>query len=804
MRRFLLLFSAVFLSLAAFAATTELATWNFTSDSYPANKTAFKATGGKCTESTFYLNGTGSTWNTNKGYAFTAVTDITLTLKTTVAIPQNTVISFAADMFYNKDKNAPAKGYTLTVSENDGVASTTGLNVESISLSTSSANKIVKYTTQADLDAGATIKLIYTQTGKAGTGEAYFGNIVISTEAELGGGGETPTGLSLSADKTEMTFGEDAPVLTLDNPGGVAVTWSSKYESVATVDQTGKVTVTGAGTTTIKVEETGNKSNFAELKLTVNPKPHGLAYEKTSYVVNGGESFTTPTLTNPNKLTVTYSSSNTDVATVDANTGDVTLTGVFGTTAITATATNSAEKHCTEGSATYTIRVKNPDANIYEDVLTYEAFGVDENSNSYADYEYRSNVTGILYFGNMMEGNSAIQMRYDVSRVASGIIIKANDCGLILKKVTVVWQSNTQSDRVLEVYGSDAPYTALSTTKAEMGTKLGEIAKETSTSYVLADADSYQYIALQSKTGALYLSSITLEWEGKVEPKFAADLTIAPDENEKDANVITLSNVNISNGLAFDFTGYNVYLNDTELGGTDVDLANLPFIPSGRLTISNGTYTYPVAVTWPDLAGITAKITNVKYWAWKDKEHLITDGKWYLDAEYTVAADTEMELAVEYEFTGNASGVGHVKTVTGNTAYVEGIGWFSVETETGADGKKYDLYKYYTDAAGDFKVTPKFPLFVKNALNDKFMAPEGTTRTVAIEGATLMVEVEKVAQQPDDTEDTGNISGVESVVVDSEGAVEYYNLQGVRVDGALTPGIYIRRTATGTGKVAIR
>ena len=72
-----------------------LASWTFEDGdgNYPSNKTNFNATGGSCTSSTFYLNGTGSTWNSTKGYAFTAVTDITITLKTTVALPAGTEIT---------------------------------------------------------------------------------------------------------------------------------------------------------------------------------------------------------------------------------------------------------------------------------------------------------------------------------------------------------------------------------------------------------------------------------------------------------------------------------------------------------------------------------------------------------------------------------------------------------------------------------------------------------------------------------------------------------------------------------------
>lgn len=64
--------------------------------------------------------------------------------------------------------------------------------------------------------------------------------------------------------------------------------------------------------------------------------------------------FTTPKLTNPNKLAVTYASSNEDVATVDANTGVVTLMGV-GSTTITASSVKT--ETYAAGSASYTLNV---------------------------------------------------------------------------------------------------------------------------------------------------------------------------------------------------------------------------------------------------------------------------------------------------------------------------------------------------------------------------------------------------------------------------------------------------------------
>ena len=51
----------------------------------------------------------------------------------------------------------------------------------------------------------------------------------------------------------------------------------------------------------------------------------------------------------------------------------------------------------------------------------------------------------------------------------------------------------------------------------------------------------------------------------------------------------------------------------------------------------------------------------------------------------------------------------------------------------------------------------------------------------------LLLTYEEVRQESD-----GIIDGIEGILVD-DGKAEYYNLQGVRVEGTLAPGIYIRR-----------
>ena len=83
----------------------------------------------------------------------------------------------------------------------------------------------------------------------------------------------------------------------------------------------------------------------------------GLAYEEKEHTANVGEDFTEPTLTNPNRLTVTYSSSNTALATVDATTGEV---SILAAGKVTITASSAADATYAAGSASYNITISDP------------------------------------------------------------------------------------------------------------------------------------------------------------------------------------------------------------------------------------------------------------------------------------------------------------------------------------------------------------------------------------------------------------------------------------------------------------
>lgn len=87
-------------------------------------------------------------------------------------------------------------------------------------------------------------------------------------------------------------------------------------------------------------------------------QPADLSYTPNSYSITQGESFTAPMLNNPDNLTVTYSANNDAVATVNAQNGAITLTGTAGT--VTVTATFAGNDAYLAGTASYTLKVKEP------------------------------------------------------------------------------------------------------------------------------------------------------------------------------------------------------------------------------------------------------------------------------------------------------------------------------------------------------------------------------------------------------------------------------------------------------------
>ena len=197
------------------------------------------------------------------------------------------------------------------------------------------------------------------------------------------------------------------------------ITWSSDNDKVATVDAaTGTVTGVAAGKANITAKFAGDdtyKTSTASYEIIVKGAP-SLYFPETSYMVEMGDVFTAPKLEGlPEGVTATYSSSNTDVATVDAATGEVKIVGV-GTTTITVT---SPETGIYEGAtASYELNVK---AAIYK-----------------VGFDFTTNNWGLPTAYNKEEASYTNETGYTITfgKSNSGHKIMGNDpdCNLIFGK----------------------------------------------------------------------------------------------------------------------------------------------------------------------------------------------------------------------------------------------------------------------------------------------------------------------------------------------------------------------------------
>lgn len=146
------------------------------------------------------------------------------------------------------------------------------------------------------------------------------------------------------------------------------------------------------------------------------------------------------------------------------------------------------------------------DDHLVTDTLTRELTGVPAKTD-YVSWEDISDATSAVYAGRSAGGNDTLQLNSNSSD--KGIITTTS--GGKAKSVSIAWNDSTGSGRVLNVYGKNTAYTAVSQLYDDgAGTLLGTIVYGTSTSLTING--DYQFIAIKSNSGAAYLDSVQIEW----------------------------------------------------------------------------------------------------------------------------------------------------------------------------------------------------------------------------------------------------------------------------------------------------
>ena len=138
------------------------------------------------------------------------------------------------------------------------------------------------------------------------------------------------------------------------------------------------------------------------VKLEARKLSQELSFPETAYTVKIGDTFTAPELSGA-KTPVTYTSSNTDVATVNATSGAITLGKTVGSTVITATAAEN--DYYNSATATYTIVLE--DASIETEVET-----IDFSAKNYSNGAEVASVSGTSFKVAFNKGSNSNTPKY--------------------------------------------------------------------------------------------------------------------------------------------------------------------------------------------------------------------------------------------------------------------------------------------------------------------------------------------------------------------------------------------------------
>lgn len=337
-----------------------------------------------------------------------------------LSIAQKTAPSFALDVTEKTLDAYTHETVDVTLTTNtDGDVTCESSNTDVATVALKSAGV---YTITAQSEGSATITI---KSATSATYKPASATVAITVED-----GRADAGISFAETEIEKTWGESFTGQALSNTNSVDVTYSSTDESVATVSSTGVVTVLKAGSTTIKATFAGNatyKAYVASYDLTINKAEAGLSYSENTFdVVLGDKNFVAPVLNNPNGLTVTYSSNNTNVALVDENTGDVFLDASAEAT-VKITATFAGNDNFKTGSTNYTINIIDPNkkGSKLNPYTVSEVLSASATSDVYVEGYIVGYVTGTTSFtstiGNSQNSNWAIADLKDETNFANVI-----------------------------------------------------------------------------------------------------------------------------------------------------------------------------------------------------------------------------------------------------------------------------------------------------------------------------------------------------------------------------------------------
>lgn len=372
-----------------------------------------------------------------------------------------------------------------------GVSGFTSPTWTNASLS-SSGNKVTLTPTDGDSDVYCTV-----------SGTVSFSGVTVTVG---GGSGSTPvypTSISLSAESSSISIGATTQLNVGYTPSDTNVknvTYTSSNESIATVSNTGLVTGIAQGSATITATaQTASGTTTANTSITVTPiAVTSVSLSSNSETIKVGKTVTlVPTVSpsNATNKTVTWTSSNTSIATVSGGT----VTGVAAGTVTITVKTVDGNK-----TATCTVVVQEASAGGEETfTITYTDLPTSYQTGSTV-YTADSGIKFQAY--NCANYSSKMQFK-----ASSGYLQTTEE--LELQSVTI----NNRESNTLTVYGSNTA---------------GSFTTEISGTNDVYDLSGYSYFKVaRTASGAAYCSSITVV-TGTPTPTDPTDIILSPTSAE--------------------------------------------------------------------------------------------------------------------------------------------------------------------------------------------------------------------------------------------------------------------------------
>ncbi|MDE6228381.1 MAG: Ig-like domain-containing protein [Muribaculaceae bacterium] len=455
-------------------------------------------------------------------------------------------------------------------------------------------------------------------------------------------------GLAFENKEVTTTYRSDYVGQKVANPYNLDVVYSSSNNNIATVNQDGVVSIVGVGTVTITAATEGNhdyRAGEASYTITVGKAPVNLTWSTATETINVGHIFTAPTLTVDPVEATEYVKLYTEGEVLSIVNGEWTIAeGIDGVATVTATI--ESDLYYAEPTD-FVLNVEDP--NKIEDLLKVTSFTGFGNSSSYTVATSASSTTKVTYSAQAINKDGDFQMNGDA------LWISANEMGLEISKITLVFASNTNNGNNITVYASDK----VEASTADYTNRVAQFVKSDKVlEFTYRPTADYKSICLKSNA-AVYIKEILVQYK-----KATPDFSFAKPEYEVhlgDESFVAPTLNNVPEGITVTYTSDNA-----EIATVDATTGSLQLNEEGTVTITAETTGNEFYTSYSTSYQLTVKAALPK--------NLVGDIAVAInDVRETIEAGAKINALVLDKFTFSALNADNIKVaIDGDEESVEG------------------------------------------------------------------------------------------------------------------------------------